>query len=166
MRPLASAIAALFTSVTLTFAQELPAKRSFSFEVAGVSRTVSVHWERILARHPGYFVCARLGFGLSLELSPEPSIPHGVTFNFGKKKSFFETGLLASLGPTSFGYADASSVMYFFAPMVGYRRHPARGFVFKIYFTTFIPVQKNPEVIPSAGISFGFTRKDKSPKTP
>jgi hypothetical protein len=79
-----------------------------------------------------------VGFGFNQEFNifsdSEPPtnyfmLPHHVTFNFGKNRSFIEMGIGASL------ISGDRQNWYLVYPMVGYRYHPFKnpGFSFKVW---------------------------------
>jgi hypothetical protein len=150
--------AALFTW-SFGLAQNGPGLRAISAELGGVAQIFSLNYERVIVRKERHCIVGRYGIGV--EQGGSLNIPHGITYNFGRRNKFLEAGLLGALGPTTFGYADATAVWYYIAPMVGYRSHPERGFLFKAYISPLIPIEQYPEVMFWGGIGFGYVFRGK-----
>lgn len=129
-------------------------KQVISLELAGVGLFGSVNYERVFLPREKSFFNARAGIGLT-DLR-QPSFIHGITYCRGTSKHFVEAGLLAGVGTTTFGFADAPSTNYYLAPMLGYRRHPKKGFLFKVYASPLIPTSAGTPVSFRFGIAVGL----------
>ena len=150
-------IVILFTGISLPVWPQNPGgKSSLSIEFMGVAQTVSVNYERVLIHKSIYFLNGRLGLGLEAFL--RPGIPHGITLCFGKKNSFFETGLLSYFGPTTFGYADTKrDNWYYLAPVIGYRRQKSKAVLLKIYICLLVPFNQEYDLAFLPGLGVGYT---------
>jgi len=144
----------IIISVYELHAQLDAGKNVASIELSGVGLVGSLNYERMFLPKEKSFLNARIGMGLT-DLG-QPSFVHGVTYCRGNSKHFLEIGLLGGLGTTTFGVADAPSTNYYLAPMLGYRRHPKKGFLFKAYICPLIPVPSGPPVSIRIGIAFGL----------
>lgn len=124
----------------------------------------SLNFEKPFFLKPDLMLAAGVGFGYNEEfklLSSQPPtqyfvLPHHVSINFGKKRSFLELGVGAS-----WVRGDGNNY-YLLYPMAGYRYHPFNrpGFSFKAWlYYPFGPkfITGYEEVIFSpVGLSFGI----------
>ena len=131
-----------------------PGNGAWNIEIGGIGQLVSVNKEWVLAQKSSGFWLARVGVAKYSDYGF--GIPHSITWNMGKHKSFLELGLGGSLGPTTFGYADASAELYYFAPIAGYRLHPSKGFQFRIFTSPFLTLGGEVELNGVVGVSFGL----------
>jgi hypothetical protein len=134
-------------------------------ELLGNGVGYSFNYERRLADR----LWGRIGAGYSpiLDISRLAAFPVGVSYLFGKKSKFLETGLV-----TTFAYADSDDRFEdtFFedalleevfgiilSPTIGYRYQPQeKNLFFKIAFTPlFTPFEK--KFLPSGGLSLGYS---------
>jgi hypothetical protein len=145
-------------------AQESPGKSTITPELFGVGQGFSINYGRVLKQRQHGFISGRLGLGV--EGFGFPLLVHGITYCWGKDKHYFESGLLGTLGPTSLGFADASSAFYVAAPMVGYRRHPVKGLTFTFYISTLIPVDEFIDIAVRPGIGLGYAFGKPKQKNP
>ena len=148
-----TAIALALAGASASAQSEEPGNRAWNVEIGGVGQLISFNMEWVLAQKPGGFWVARAGVAKYSDFGF--GIPHSITWNLGNHKSFLELGLGGSLGPTTFGYADASAEFYYFAPIAGYRLHPSKGFQFRIFVSPFITLEAEIETTGIVGISFG-----------
>jgi hypothetical protein len=139
---------------TTSLAQPDVGKNVVSAELAGVGLVGSVNYERVFLPKEKSFLNARVGIGFT-DLR-QPSFVHGVTYCRGTSKHFVEAGLLGGLGTTAFGFADASTTNYYLAPMLGYRRHTKKGFLFKVYGCPLLPTTAGAPASFRLGIAFGL----------
>ena len=129
-------------------------KNAVSVEASGVGLVGSLNYERVFFAREKSFLNARIGVGLT-DLR-QPSFVHGITYCRGTSKHFMEAGLLGGMGTTALGFADAPSTNYYIAPVLGYRRHPKKGFLFKFYGSPLIPALTGTPVSFRIGIAFGL----------
>ena len=102
------------------------------------------------------FYDARAGVGgYNSDAQNYISIPHALTYNFGKKHHFLETGIGGTIANEYNKYLNGTTdqrMKYFVGPMVGYRSISGKGFQFRIYANALFYTEG---VIPFAGIGFG-----------
>jgi hypothetical protein len=67
-------------------------KNSVDLTLGGSGLFISANYSRIIMVEPNYFLNASVGIGTVIMIGGV-SIPHQLTFNFGKKSSFLELGL-------------------------------------------------------------------------
>lgn len=133
--------------LALIYSQEEPTpdnNRSdftLSLNVVGDLSLFSLGFEKLFFVKPSLIISGKLGLGFNTEfdLSDNPSdtyfvLPHHLTVNYGKRKSFLEFGIGGSL-VTKSQYSG-----YFVYPMLGYRLHPFKnpGFSFRAWL--FFPI--------------------------
>ncbi len=134
---------------------------------AGISdgaSLASLNFEKLFFLKPDLMLAAGVGFGYNEEfkiLSSEPPtqyfvLPHHVTVNFGKKRSFLELGVGGSL------VRGARNNYYLVYPMAGYRYHPFNRPGFSIKAWLYYPfgqkfITEDQEVLfAPVGLSFGI----------
>lgn len=151
-----------------------PAK-NINFCVLGGASHFSLNFEKFFLNREKYFFSASLGMGKAAEYSTQwllfnsskdrpkktyLTFPHHLTYNIGRRKSFFELGMGGTFIP------DAGMIKnYIFYPVIGYRLQPRSQD--KLNFRVFInapPVQvfKDPHYDvamfdPFMGISAGLS---------
>ncbi len=136
---------------------------TISLNVAGDISIISMGFEKLYFIKPAFAITGKIGLGINSEfsLSDNPTntyfvLPHHVTANFGRRKSFLELGIGGS-------YMTGSQVSeYFVYPILGYRLHPFNnpGFSFRVWL--FFPIgqisrleETNILIVPY-GLSFGI----------
>ena len=139
------ALSLLAMSRSAASQDDLPGNRAWNIELGGLGQRISFDLEWAGKHRSNGFWVARAGIAKYADFF---GIPHSITRNFGRQKHFFEIGLGGSLGPTGFGYLDGEGSFYYIAPIVGYRRHPSKGFQFRAFASPFI----TPYGIETAGI--------------
>lgn len=125
-------------------------KHGFSTELFGSFSIGSFLYETPILKKPNYFINFKTGLGSMLG----PTLPHSVSFNFGKKKHYFELGYQGTLG---YNFQIAEDGWFWFyapSPIVGYRYYDRTGFI-KIYGTALIPIYGGTP-LPFGGIGAGF----------
>jgi hypothetical protein len=125
-----------------------------SVELLGAGQRGSINYERVIARGKIDFLNARIGLGM--DPFGNSGLVHGLTVCFGRAKHFLETGVIGNYGNTSLGYADASSTKYFLVPVIGYRKHPAKGLVLKGYLGPVVPTSGSLGISFTIGAAIGF----------
>ncbi len=137
-------------------------KNCIDVTVGGSGLFLSTNYSRVLVVQPGYFVNASVGVGTVLMMGGT-SLPHQLTFNFGKKSSFLEVGIGGSYwtGKTdSSGFTETTST-YNISPILGWRKNFDNHVNFRAYVNPLFYVSgeqiTNYKVTPFAGISFGYT---------
>ena len=127
-------------------------------ELLGNGVGYSFNYERRLADR----LWGRIGAGYIPALFVRlAAFPVGVSYLFGKKSKFLETGLV-----TTFAYADVDELFdsedeeefgIILSPTIGYRYQPQeKNLFFKIAFTPlFTPFEK--KFSPSGGLSLGYS---------
>lgn len=129
-------------------------KNAISAEAFGPGGLGSVNYEcNNFGLRENRFFSFRAGVGMTGNRSI--TIPHGISFNIGRKKNFLETSLTASWGNTTFGYADRGTTPYFLAPGVGYRRQSDQWF-FRIYLSPYVYTQPYVGAEFGGGIGLGY----------
>ena len=92
------------------------------------------------------------------------SLPHQLTFNYGRGMNYFEAGVGGSywrgIGFSS-GNTDIIS-SYNLSPVAGYRRDLYNDFVFRVYVNPLFHIAgdnfyEDRSVLPYAGISLGYS---------
>ena len=133
---------ALLISGNILFAQnieESPVNRprnNIYLSTLGADLTiVSINYERLFFIRPKFFFTGELGIGYNKEMdigiaysssnqfqnAQYLTIPHHITMNVGKRKSFLEFGI----GGT--GIIGNAKQNYYWYPIIGYRLHPFKS---------------------------------------
>ena len=109
---------------------------TLSLNVVGDLSLFSLGFDKLFFVKPVLVISGMVGLGFNSEfdLSDNPSntyfvLPHHLTVNYGKRKSFLEFGIGGSLVTRS-QYSG-----YFVYPIIGYRLHPFKnpGFSFRAW---------------------------------
>ena len=120
---------------------------TLSLNMVGDLSFFSLGFEKLFFVKPSMMIAGKVGLGFNTEfdLSDNPSdtyfvLPHHLTANYGKRKSFLEFGIGASF-ITKSQYSG-----YFVYPMLGYRLHPFKnpGFSFRAWL--FFPIGQSSKV--------------------
>ena len=155
----------LFLFVAITFAQE-PNETSRPLNnvyvnLFGDASMISINYERLHFVSGKVFLAGKLGLGANIEsdlsssVYPEETgslttIPHHITANFGRKRSFFEFGLGGTI------ITGNIPRHYFMYSIIGYRLHPlqSKKMNFRIYGQ--IPISKFEwvEIFPNPGFAY------------
>jgi hypothetical protein len=108
-----------------------------SGNLAGGASLLSLGFDKLFFLKPALTLSAKVGFGFNTEFqlfSSEPPtnyfiLPHNVTCNFGRNRSFLELGMGAAW------VTDNSNHYYLVYPILGYRYHPFKnpGFSFRVW---------------------------------
>jgi hypothetical protein len=137
-------------------------KNCIDVTVGGSGLFLSTNYSRVLTVQPGYFVNASVGVGTVIMMGGT-SVPHQLTFNFGKKSSFLEVGFGGSFwtGKTdSSGFAEKTN-SYNISPIIGWRKIFENNMNFRAYVNPLFNVSgeqiTNNKFTPYAGISLGYT---------
>lgn len=134
----------LLCAVTLAQAQETTDSEYdrpdfiISGNISSGAALLSLDFEKLVFLQPDRLLAIGVGFGFNQEFQifstsegPENyfMLPHHLTYNWGKKKSFFELGAGATW------ISGDRQNWYLVYPMVGYRYHPFNnpGFSFKVW---------------------------------
>ncbi len=129
--------------------------KSVYVELLGSGLAISANYDSRFNGTKGLGYRVGLGF-VPLKGATALTIPLGLNAIFGKRYSFFEAEFTATILTTSngkFNGKSASSV--FIYPHIGYRyTKPTRSFIGRIVVG---PMFYGGEVIPYAGLSFGYT---------
>jgi hypothetical protein len=170
----ALSIVILFSLLSLTcFPQESNnnlAKRDslkrniFDFTLAGTGLVVSFNYCRIIQVKPDYFMSATIGLG-SVPFAGGITIPHQLTYNFGRKNNFLEAGIGGVYWQGYENQENGKEQLYSYniVPIVGYRKNFSNNkMVFRIYISPIIRVSgeyfyKTHPALPYGGISFGYS---------
>jgi hypothetical protein len=143
--------------VTLSFGQTNFKKNDVYLEAGGNGLFGSVNYERQLTKQPG--LGARIGLGLYSENAFYLTIPAGINYLFKLRnhKSFIDAGLGATwtrIEGKLFSDSKNSNGDHFvnFIPSIGYRRHTAKGVMWRISLT---PVANKYGLVPWLGASIG-----------
>ncbi len=135
----------------------------------------SLSIEHIIFKTPKIYCNARIGYGyFKTSKVIEQSVPLGINFFVGKRKSHLEGGLGLSYAEgveaSLLNISDRSKAFYF-VPSVGYRfQKSTSGFFFRAAFTPFFKIKDVGDyhfihvikIAPYLGVSLGyfFSRKD------
>ena len=158
-------------SVSETYAQNeviVPENRSdyiLSANLAGDLSILSFGFEKLFFLKPAFTLSAKVALGFNQEFNifttEEPPtnyfiLPHHVTCNFGKNRSYLELGVGGAWVSSTLG------AFYLVYPMLGYRYHPFKnpGFSFRAWlyypfgkeFTAF----SGEVMFVPVGLSFGI----------
>jgi hypothetical protein len=135
-----------------------------SLNLAGDVSIISVGFEKLFFIKPSLTLAGKAGLGFNQEFQifseADPDnffiLPHQVTANYGKRKSFLEFGIGGSI---IIGGGLSEYIAY---PIVGYRLHPFknRGFSFRAWlfypFGQLEKIEKTEMLVVPYGISFGI----------
>jgi len=121
---------------------------------------VSLSYERLFFTSSRFFIACKAGLGYNkeFELSNNQDaknyfiIPHHITGNLGKGKSFFEFGLGGAIVQ---GETDKH---YIYFPIAGFRFQPDE--FEKLQFRVFVyyPIEDHPEILAGGfGVSLGYS---------
>ncbi len=137
-------------------------KNTVSVDLGGNGLFLSLSYGRVLIQKERCFIAGLLGVG-SVPFIGGITIPHQVTFNLGKRRSFLEMGLGGTWWTgksNASGYTETIS-FYHISPILGYRFQSGGGFLFRAYLNPLINLSGPPfiedyRVIPYLGISLGY----------
>ena len=135
-------------------------KNSVDLTLGGSGLFLSANYSRTILVKPSYFVNASAGIGTVVMIGGV-SVPHQLTFNFGKKSSFLELGLGGTFWTgksNDSGYTETIS-SYYLSPIVGWRKNFDNNLVFRAYANPLIYIsgaQSEYAVTPFMGISLGY----------
>ncbi len=138
-------------------------KNSVDITIAGTGIGFSANYSRIMAVKEKYFVVASVGVGL-LPSVGGVSIPHQITFNFGKHSSFFEAGIGGVFwsGKSDSSGFEESINSYNLLPLAGWRKYFKKNLFFRAYASPVIHISgeyfyEDYAVMPYMGVSLGYT---------
>lgn len=123
----------------------------------------SVEYGRVLHAGSKGFLDGMAGIG-SISFAGGVTLPHKLSFNFGKENSFLEVGIGGVYwnGTTNHsGYTERES-SYNFGPLLGWRKYIKKQFFLRIYMNPLIlpPVSndfKDTYYILNTGFCFGYS---------
>jgi len=123
----------------------------------------SIEYGRVLARSDKWFLNGSAGIG-TVAMVGGITIPHQLTFNIGKRSSFFEIGAGGIFwnGETdSSGFTERES-NYNIGPVLGWRKYCKRKFFFRLYMNPLVlsPISNDFSdilYILNTGFSFGYS---------
>ena len=129
----------------------------------GAGLFLTVNYSRKYYLHRDYFLNASAGAGTFLGVGGI-SLPHQLTFNYGKSINYFEVGVGGSFWrgiSLSPGNMDVI-VSYNISPMIGYRRDLYNDFVLRVYVNPLFHIAgdyfyQTYSIFPYAGISLGYS---------
>ncbi len=123
----------------------------------------SLEYGRILLHKDKWFLNGSAGIG-TVAMAGGITVPHQLTFNFGKRSSFFEVG---AGGIFWNGETDASGFTkressYNIGPILGWRKYCKRKFFFRLYMNPLVlkPISNDFSdvlYILNTGFSFGYS---------
>ena len=140
--------------------ENLP-QNSVDLSIGGVGMGFTFNYGRVVAKKPGYLVIASLGAG-SVPSVGGLSIPHRVSFNFGKKNSFLEAGIGGAYWSGREDSAEAPRIhSYQLAPIIGWRKYFKNHWLFRLHATPLFTVSgtnflNNKDIVFYGGISLGY----------
>ena len=123
----------------------------------------SAEYGRVVVKKEKWFLNGSIGLG-AVVLTGGFTVPHQLTFNFGKRSGFFEAGLGGVFwnGLTdASGFTDRESE-YNFGPLIGWRKYCKRKVFFRVFMNPYVlsPVSSDFEdifYILNTGVSFGYS---------
>ena len=129
----------------------------------GTGLFLSVNYNRKLYIQRDYFLNVSAGAGTFLGVGGI-SLPHQLTFNYGRSYNFLEVGIGGSCwrgAGNNSGNTDAV-LSYSISPMVGYRRDLFNDFVFRVYANPLFHLAGeffylDYAILPYAGFSLGYS---------
>jgi len=138
-------------------------KNSVSLNMNMMFLAPSVEYGRILLQKDRWFLNGSAGIG-SIAMAGGITVPHQLTFNFGKKSSFFEVGAGAIFwnGTTdASGFTERES-SYNIGPLLGWRKYCKKKFFLRIYANPLVlsPISNDFSdilYILNTGVSFGYS---------
>jgi hypothetical protein len=160
--------AAIVLIISNTFAQNTKTgftvpKNSVSVNMGLMFLAPSVEYGRIFAQKDNWFLNGSAGIG-TIAMAGGITVPHQLTFNFGKRSSFFEAGVG---GVFWNGFTDVSGFTeressYNIGPLLGWRKYCKRKFFFRLYMNPLVlsPVSSDFSdviYILNTGFSFGYS---------
>ena len=141
--------------------EALKYRNTLEIGFGGTGLAISANYQRKLAIRPQYYMNAAIGVG-TVPLSGGIVIPHQISLNLGKWRSYLELGIA---GIYWTGYSDASGYSeriysYQLSPVIGYRRHFFNRLVLRVYVNPLFHISgeyylENWSIIPYAGLSIG-----------
>lgn len=156
---------------SLTYAQgcagnlseTLQRKNAVDVTLGGTGLAISVNYNKIILVKPNYFVSAAVGIG-SVPSVGGLTVPHQLTFNFGKNSNFLEVGLGGTFWSgesNASGYTETLN-SYQISPIIGYRKYLKNNFVIRVYANPLIHISgeyyiEDYSIIPYLGLSLGYT---------
>ena len=124
---------------------------------------LSVNYSRKIYIQRDYFLNVSAGAG-TLMASEGISLPHQLTFNYGRSYNFFEVGIGGSCWSGTGNNSGNKDIFfsYSISPIVGYRRDLFNDFVFRVYANPLIHIKGeifylDYDIFPYAGISLGYS---------
>jgi len=138
-------------------------RNNVDFSVGGNGLFASVNYSRILLVKSNYFINASVGIN-TLPFVGGITLPHQVTFNFGKSSSFLELGIGGSYWSgksNASGYTETIN-SYLLSPIIGWRKHFKNNLIFRAYANPLFHISgeyyiEDYSVIPYLGISLGYS---------
>ena len=138
-------------------------KNSVSLNMGLMGLAPSVEYGKILLKKDKWFLNGSAGIGTVAPVGGV-TVPHQLTFNLGKRSSFFEVGAGGVFwnGETdSSGFTERES-SYNIGPLLGWRKYCKRKFFFRIYMNPLVlsPVSNDFSdvlYILNTGVSFGYS---------
>ena len=148
-------------------------KNIIDLAVGGSGQVLSLNYSRALFVKSKYFINASIGVGTAFYREyrgnnskvgdGNTSYPHQITFNYGKKYTFFEFGLGGVFMQENFliNNKKTSNLSYFLAPVIGIRQYLFKRIVVKAFLTPIISFKNgfSPEehLLSYAGASIGYS---------
>lgn len=143
--------------------KSLKRKNIVDLTIGGTGLFVSANYSRIISVKSNYFIDASVGIG-SVPYIGGISLPHQLTFNFGKQSSFWELGV----GGTYWsGKSNASAYTetinsYQISPIIGWRKNFKNNLIFRVYANPLIRISgenyiEDYSIVPYLGVSLGYT---------
>jgi hypothetical protein len=136
-------------------------KNSVDITLGGSGLFLSTNYSRVIMAKPNYFINASVGIGTVI-MTGGITLPHQLTFNFGKKSSFLELGLGGTFWTgksNDSGYTETIN-SYYLSPIVGWRKNFKNNLVFRVYTNPLFYIsgeESEHTITPYAGISLGYS---------
>lgn len=138
-------------------------KNSINLTAGGSGLFLSFNYEKYFFIKTNYYLSASVGIGF-IPISGGVTIPHMITYNWGKKSNFLELGLGGTYWSGTRNNTDKQESVnsYNLSPVIGWKKHFKKNMILRIYTNPLINVFgenyiEDLTVMPYLGISLGYT---------
>jgi hypothetical protein len=165
-----SLVSLYFLLTSMMYSQEntnsirkLERKNSIDLTVGGTGLFASINYNRVLLIKSNYFINTSVGVG-AVPVTGGITIPHQLTFNFGKKNSFIELGLGGTYWSGKSNASGYTETLYSYqlSPIIGWRKHFNNNLIFRVYANPLFHVSgeyyiEDYPILPYLGLSLGYS---------